>query len=64
METRSRTTTGSNNQCLNEGWPECGMETVKVLNVVFPSMGLNEGWPECGMETVSPLSETTSTILV
>ncbi len=37
---------------LNEGWPECGMETelsARLTRQMSPC--LNEGWPECGMET-------------
>ncbi len=37
---------------LNEGWPECGMETKEQIMERFGDHpGLNEGWPECGMET-------------
>ncbi len=45
---------------LNEGWPECGMETELVeLLLLDPVLGLNEGWPECGMETTSLCNEST-----
>ncbi len=37
--------------CLNEGWPECGMETKQAGCGNEPIERLNEGWPECGMET-------------
>ncbi len=38
---------------LNEGWPECGMETHPGFLVSSIKKRLNEGWPECGMETAS-----------
>ncbi len=36
---------------LNEGWPECGMETIFGRPSATNIVSLNEGWPECGMET-------------
>ncbi len=37
---------------LNEGWPECGMETSRQFCSLAKRYNrLNEGWPECGMET-------------